>query len=134
MEKSRIDQKTLKILEDLAECIIPSGGPDYPGSRDVGLVESLVEGFSRFKYGVLGLKVVAWLWQISPFLFSFKFRSFTSLSKEEQTRYLESWEKSKIMSRRFALMGTKALFMAGFYNNPMVWEKMGYEPGCFKTK
>jgi hypothetical protein len=37
------------------------------------------------------------------------------------------------MVRRWSLVGLKAIFMAVFYNEPLVWGKIGFEPGkCYE--
>lgn len=133
LKKHSIGKRTLKILEDLAEALIPSGGPDYPGARDIGLVEKLIERVSIFPRALTALKIFAWAWEFAPLCF-LKFRLFTWMKPEKQLKFLEAWEKSRLMSRRWLIMLTKGIFMAGFYNQPLVWEKIGYEPGkCFRA-
>jgi len=130
--EKKVGRRTRKILEDLAERIIPSGGPDYPGSHDIALVDRLLERMSIFPLVIFGLKIFAWTWELAPLWF-FKFRLFTWMSPERQTEFLESWEKSRMMLRRWAILLSKAVFMAGFYHQPLVWEKIGYQPGkCFR--
>ncbi len=131
MARVNISPRTRKILEELAERIIPSGGPGYPGSQEVALVDRLLERMAVNKLAVLGLKIVAWSWELSPILL-FRFKLFTKMGPDEQTRYLEGWENSRFMLRRYALFGLKAIFLASFYLQPQVWSKIGYEPGkCF---
>ena len=131
MSKDKLSPRTRKILEELAERIIPSGGPDYPGAQDVEIIPRLIERVGAVPLGLAGLKLIAWLWEISPILF-FRFKLLSSMSPSQQTQYLESWEKSRLMLRRYALFGLKAIFLGAFYLQPMVWEKIGYEPGkCY---
>ena len=127
-----VGERTRKILEDLAERMIPSGGLDYPGARDIGLVDKLLALAEKSRFGTFGLKVMAWLWEISPLL-HFKFRFLTQMSPQEQIKYFEGWENSRFMVKRFLLIGLKAPFMAVFYNEPTVWEKIGFAPGdCYE--
>ncbi len=121
-----------RIFKDLADRIIPAGGPDYPGAADIGLTDTMLKQVKGIPFARRGLLTVLWLWNISPFFFSLKFKPFSRLSANEQTMYLESWERSRFMLRRFAFMGLKALFMAFFYNDPRIWEKIGYKEECLQ--
>jgi len=133
-ESKLVGERTRKILEDLAERMIPSGGIDYPGARDIGLVDKvLVLADTKIPMGVLGLKALAWYWELSPF-FWLRFKMLTKMSPEEQISYFESWENSRFMFRRWILLGLKAMFMGVFYNEPVIWEKIGYAPGnCYSS-
>ena len=126
-----LGERTRKILEDLAERMIPSGGPGYPGSRDIGLVDRLVEMTDKFRFGLFGLKVMAWAWELMPLL-SLNFKMLTRMTPEQQLRYFEGLENSRFMMKRWSLVGLKAIFMAVFYNQPAIWDKIGYKPGdCY---
>ena len=58
-ESKLVGERTRKILEDLAERMIPSGGIDYPGARDIGLVDKvLVLADTKIPMGILGLKTL----------------------------------------------------------------------------
>lgn len=127
-----VGEHTRKILEDLAERMIPSGGPDYPGARDIGLADKLIGRTQKSWFRVLALKVLAWLWEISPLL-HFKPRLLSQMSPEEQIKYFETWENSRFLLKRYILVGLKALFMAVFYNELAIWEKIGFTPGdCYE--
>ncbi len=121
--------RTQRIFRDLAERIIPSGGPDYPGAGDLGLTDFMLSSLGNIPVAKRGLAVVWWGWEISP-IFSRKLRPFTRLSPEEQTEFLEGCEKSRISVRRWSLVLLKAIFMAFFYSDPRVWEKIGYTEEC----
>lgn len=130
-EGKRISRRTRKILEELAERIIPSGGVEYPGAKELAVVDRLIERASRIPGMFLALKIFAWSWELAPVWF-FRFSLFTWMSPERQNRFLESFEKSRFLVKRWAIMGCKAVFMAVFYNQPLVWEKIGYKAGkCF---
>jgi hypothetical protein len=132
-EPKKLGKRTRKILEDLAERIIPSGGPDYPGAHDLGLVDKILEKLEPYPSALRGLKALAWSWELAPLLF-FKFQLFTWMKPEPQSRFLERCEQSRSMLLRWAVIGTKAMFMAAFYNRPLIWEKIGYEPGkCYQA-
>jgi hypothetical protein len=133
-ETKLVGERTRKILDDLAERMIPSGSIDYPGARDIGLVDKTLElAQTRIPMGVFMLKALAWLWELSPF-FWMRFKLLTKMAPEEQIEYLECWEKSRFMLRRWILLGLKAVFMAVFYNDPLIWEKIGYKTGkCYSA-
>jgi hypothetical protein len=121
-----------KVLEDMAERIIPSGGPDYPGARDVHLADQVIEMIQSFPGAMRGFRAALMLWELSPLFLSFRFRTFSRLSPEGQNHYLESWEKSRFFFRRAALTGLKGLFMVRFYGDARVHEKIGYREGCLQ--
>ena len=130
--KSYLGPRTQRIFKDLAERIIPSGGPDYPGAGDIGLPDNILAMLSDIRLAKAGLSAVIWMWELSPLFFSFKFKPFSRLSADEQTSYLENWDKSRFMLRRLALLGLKAVFMAFFYSDPRIWEKIGYKEECLQ--
>jgi len=130
-EQRGLSPRLRKVLEDLAERMVPSGGPDYPGSRDVNLPDRIIGIARGIPRGVTGLKALLWIWELMP-LFFFKFRTFSRLSPEAQINFLEQWEKSRIFVRRAALTALKALFTAPFYSDPHVQKKIGYAEDCLQ--
>jgi len=127
---SPLSPRLSKVLEDLAERIIPSGGPDYPGARDVGLPDKMLDMVAGFPGAMPGFKLILWMWELSPFFYTLKFRPFSRLSPEAQNEFLEGYEKSWFYFRRITLTLLKILFMARFYTDPHIQEKMGYTEGC----
>lgn len=132
VENRGLSPRLRKVLEDMAERIIPSGGPDYPGAREVHLADQVIEMIHGFPGAMSGFRAALWLWELSPLFLSFRFRTFSRLSPEAQNRYLESWEKSRFFFRRAALTGLKGLFMVRFYADPRVQERIGYLEGCLQ--
>lgn len=129
----RISPRTQKIFDELAEVIIPSAGMDYPGAKDLGLVNIILEWLGGIRFGITALKFWLWFWELSP-IFSLRFKLFTQLSNEQKTQYLKVWENSRWMLRRWMLVSLKAIFMAGFYSQPQIQEKIGYVPGrCYRN-
>jgi len=129
--KQLLSARSRKILEVLAERMIPSGGPDYPGSREFHLPDKVIAMFGAFSGGLPALRGVLWIWELLP-LFFLKFRTFTGLSDQAQIEFLEGWEKSGIFLRRAALTGLKAMFMAAFYGDPEVQKRIGFADGCLQ--
>jgi hypothetical protein len=129
---SKLGPRTMRIFKDFAERIIPSGGPDYPGAGDVGLTDFILAQIGSMKGARQGLAAVLWLWEVSPFFFSLKFKPFTRLSADEQTIYLEKWDRSRLVFKRLAVLGMKAVFMAFFYSDPRIWDKIGYKEECLQ--
>jgi hypothetical protein len=128
----QLGARTERIFKDLAERIIPSGGPDYPGAGDIGLTDMMLKQMGEIPYARVGLLAVIWLWEVSPFFFSLKFKPFSRLSADEQSMYMEKWERSRFMWRRFAILGLNAIFRVFFYNDPRIWEKIGYAEECLQ--
>ena len=129
----KIGLRTQKIFEQLADCIIPSGGMDYPGARDIGLVNIIFDWISGIRLGITAFKFWLWFWELSP-LFFFHFKLFTQLTQEQKVKYLESWENSRLAIRRWMLFGLKSIFLASFYSQAEIQEKIGYSPGqCYRA-
>jgi len=120
-----------RVMESLADAIIPSGEPGRPGALDLGLVDNLMEWLGSLPGGGAprGFVFICWMWEFSP-IWSGRFARFSSLSLEDRICILESWEHSRLTPRRLALFGLKALLMVAFYNNPEVWPSIGYQEGC----
>lgn len=118
-----------RVMESLASTIIPSEGPERPGADEVGLVDLLLEWLSAFPGGKPGFVLYCWLWEFSPVL-SFKMSRFSRLPLEKRIQILEKRESSRFYTVRMAFLLLKGLFMAGFYNQPPIWEHIGYVEGC----
>jgi len=129
--KELLSPRLRKVLEDMAERLIPSGGPDYPGARDVHLADQIVEMINNLRGVRSGFRALLWFLEISP-LFSLQFKTFSRLSPEGQNRFFESMEKSRLFFRRAGLTMLKGLFMVRFYADPRVLEKIHYAEGCLQ--
>jgi len=126
----KISASTREVMESLADTIIPSGDPDWPGAFDVNLVDRLMDWLSEIPGAARAFVIVCWAWEYSPLQMG-KPARFSRLGIEERIELLESFESSRMAVRRFALLGLKGLFMAAFYNNPEIWPRMGYDEGCY---
>jgi len=129
--KQLLSPRLRKVLEAMAERMVPSGGPDYPGSQEFNLPDKVIAMFKIFPAGLLALRAVLWTWELMP-LFFFKFRTFSGLAPEAQVKFLEGWEKSRIFLRRAALTGLKAMFVVPFYGDPEIHKRIGYTDGCLQ--
>lgn len=129
MEPVKMSAATRRVMEALAETIIPSEDPDRPGALEMKLADRLMAFVSQFPGGRSLLIFVCWMWEFSPLQVG-TFQRFSSLSLAERTLVLEDFEKSALSLRRLALLGLKAVLMASFYNNPAVWPYIGYQEGC----
>jgi hypothetical protein len=127
--KQLLSPRLGRVLEDLAERMVPSGGPDNPGAREFNLPDKVIAMFQAFSGGIPALRAVLWAWELLPLL-CFKFRTFSGLAPEAQVKFLEGWEKSRISLRRVALTGLKAVVVAPFYGDPEVQKRIGFADGC----
>lgn len=126
----RVSDASRKVMEALAETIIPSQGPERPGAMDVDLVDLLMRWLKQLPGSPSWFFIMlAWMWEFSP-IWSGRIARLSKLSPEERTNILEQWEGSRFFVRRWSLLSTKVILMAVFYNNPDIWPKLGYEPGC----
>ena len=124
-----ISQGTRKVMEALADTIIPGGDDGRPGALDMDLVDRFLEFLGQFPPAPRWFAVFCWMWEFCP-LWSGRLVRFSGLSFEERTRILESWENSRFFFRRGALIIFKSIFLATFYNNREVWPLLGYKEGC----
>ncbi len=129
-KKSKLGPRTFDILNQLSEQIIPSGDETYPGTKEIDLPSIIIDRFGNIPVGLPALKTVIWWWELSPFINSLAFKRFSKMSSEQQIRYMEGWECSRFYIKRMAFIGIKALFMIYFYNDPIIWEKIGYKEEC----
>ncbi len=120
-----------RVMDSLADAMIPSGEPGRPGALDLNLVDNLMAWMDSLPIAgaARGLTLVCWVWEFSP-IWSGRLARFSSLSLEDRMSVLESWEHSRLAPRRLALFGLKALLMVAFYNNPETWPHIGYQEGC----
>ena len=127
--KVKMSAATRRVMEAMADTIIPSDGPERPGARDVNLVDRLMEFLGQIPFAGAAMKLACWSWEFCP-IWSGRLARFSRLSAEERERILLGWENSRLLLRRGALLITKAVLMASFYNNPAVWPMLGYQQGC----
>lgn len=124
-----VSDQSRKIVEALAETMVPSEGPDRPGAPDVDLAGRLLKFMGRRPGRKRMFLLICWSWEFSP-VWSGKLRRFSSLSLEQRTGILESYENSRWFINRQSFYLLKLLFLAAFYYNPEIWPHIGYEPGC----
>lgn len=129
LDSVRISAASKRVVSALAETIIPSEGPERPGALDTQLVERLLAWLSDIPGAATVFVLSCWSWDFCP-LWAGRLARFSSLSLEERTRLLEGWENSRIALRRYALLLTKVVIMAAYYNNEEIWPLIGYQPGC----
>ena len=125
----KVSDRMRKVMEALADTIIPGGDEDRPGALDMDLVDRFLEFLSQFPPAPRLFAISCWMWEFSP-LWSGRLARFSRLSLPERTKILESWEKSRLFVRRGALIIFKSIFLATFYNDQEVWPLLGYKEGC----
>jgi hypothetical protein len=126
---SRLSARSRRVMEALADTVIPSGDPGRPGALDMELCDRLLGWLANIPGATTALLAACWCWEFAP-IWSGKFSRFSRLSFEDRTWVLEQWETSRFAFRRFALLGLKAPFMASFYHNPDIYPFIGYQEGC----
>ncbi|HUT52583.1 MAG TPA: hypothetical protein VM658_04275 [bacterium] len=127
--KVKMSAATRRVMEAVADTIIPSDGPERPGASDVNLVDRLMEFLGQIPFACTAFKLACWSWEFCP-LWTGRLARFSRLPAEDRERMLQGWETSRLMFRRSALLFTKAALMASFYNNPAIWPQLGYKEGC----
>jgi hypothetical protein len=124
-----MSQMERRIVEKLADRIIPRGGSFALGARDVDIprfVDDYLTGLPwHFQWTIRGMIL---LFHFATFPFARKVRPFTWLSASEQNRYIQSWEESSSHTKRAMLKLLVILIMMGFYRDAKVQQEIGYEP------
>ena len=123
-----------RIIESVSERLIPEGGLIPVSMSETGAYPFLARYLGGLDPGArLALKALFVAFDLGPFLFIGRFCRFVNLSPEEQDLYLADWEASRIYYRRMVLVLLKTLAGMGFYNDPQVQARMGFELPCQKS-
>ena len=126
----KVSGPSRRVMESLFETIIPSEGPQRPGALDVNLVDRLLKWLQQLPGAPAGAFVlVCWMWEFAP-IWSGRLARLSRLPLEDRIRILEGWKKSRLFIRRWPFFLTRVILLAGFYSNPELWPRIGYEPGC----
>jgi len=120
-----------KILRELGESFMPGAGAFERGAKDVDL-ENLFERFGKGfdKITLLGFKLMLIAVNYLPILLLGKARTFGKLSPEDQNRYLEKLEQSKIYTLRGIFTAVKALLAMLIFSDSGMEKSIGYELLC----
>ena len=116
-----------KIMSALADVIVPKGGGIKYSAAD------LDTGMAIDRFFLHGSPIMK---NFFPFLLMFfeygtnvffkPMSRFTNLGKNEQSAYLEGFQKSRFASLRLAFLVLKTVVMQGFYFNDKVWSEISY--------
>ncbi|MBI2891559.1 MAG: hypothetical protein HYY13_12345 [Nitrospirae bacterium] len=115
-----------RILNALAEAMIPPGGAFDPGGADIGLPARVKEIARRLGYPSWPLGVFLRLFDWFPLLFGFRFRRFSRLDPDSRRTFLACLEGSRGMVGTGVFLALKALVMPLFYSDPEVGRRIGY--------
>ena len=130
-ETSILNARDQRILVGIADVFFPSGGAFARGGRDVdlnGLFNRFGQGFDKIT--ILGFRFMLGLLWYLPFVFLGKPRTLGTLSPEDQIRYIEKFEKSRIYALRGIFMAVKAYLSLLIFSDDQVEKSIGYEPHC----
>ena len=126
--KVKLGPGSRRVMEALADTIIPSDGPERPGAIEIILVDRLLEFLGRFPFGARGFVLLCWAWEFCPLL-CLRFARFSRLLPAERIAVLEKFEQGGF-TRRWGFILFKSLIMASYYRSPDIWPLIGYEEGC----
>ena len=73
------------------------------------------------------LRTMLRLFEHGTYLFDLQRKRFTKLSADQQDLYLRGWMSSTLGVRRTVFRAIKALASLGFYPEPRVWRRLGYD-------
>jgi hypothetical protein len=60
-------------------------------------------------------------------------RRFSALSFEQQSAYLQSWERSRLYPRRIVFLSLRAILSMGYFADPAVLQALGLAPRAIET-
>ncbi len=119
--------KQFQILESVCDRLIQKS-EGMPGAQELKVAASIdayLESIDRPVAEQIAQLID--LFEISPWLFDFKWARFTSLSPAEQDQVLISWSTSRFDFRRTGFHALKRLSMAAYYGQEATWKAIGYE-------
>ncbi len=120
-----------KIIEQLAGRLIPAGGLIDVSVEETDAYKAVARYLRDLDSGSrLGIKALLLAFDLAPFLFIQRFSRFTRLSPQEQELYLHDWSDSRLYYRRMVVVLLKTIIGLGFYNDPLVLEKMDFHLKC----
>jgi len=134
-----INYKILKgrngeILHAIMNTIIPQGGPFKSGAGDYDLLQTaelILKSFDK----ITRLIIPMMLKYIQYSSFFKKGKTFTKLSLDKASQYLESMEKSRFYYRRSIIFFLKFLTVSSFFDIDETALQIGYSHGnCFDKK
>ncbi len=73
------------------------------------------------------LRTMLRLFEHGTYLFDLQRKRFTKLSADQQDLYLRGWMSSTLGVRRTVFRALKVLAALGFYPDPRVWRRLGYD-------
>lgn len=119
--------KQLRILESICDRLLPKG-EGMPGAQELK-VATFIDAYLKSIDSPVAEQIAGLidLFEISPWLFDFKWVRFTSLSPAEQDQVLISWSTSRFDFRRTGFQALKRLSMAAYYGQEATWKGIGYE-------
>lgn len=123
-----------RIAAALADRIIPIGGDIPYAISDTHGLAFLEKSLAELPAGAaFGLQAMLVALDFGPVLFIFRPSRFVNLSPEDQDRYLNDWQESRIYWRRMVVVLLKTLFGMGFYSDPQVLKHLGWYEMCKKS-
>ncbi len=119
-----------RILLSLAETVVPKE-PEVANCHE-RLLDS-VAGF--FAYLPVMSRVLLplgmWLLEYGTLFSFFSLRPFSRLPKGARSRYLASWQHSRLSLKRQMVKGIKSLLLMAYYDFPEVQKAIGFEPAPY---
>ena len=123
-----------RIAKAFANRIIPSGGDIPYAFADTHGLAFLEKYLAELPSGTaFGLKAMLVALDLGPVLFIFRLSRFVNLSPENQDRYLNDWQESRIYWRRMVVVLLKTIFGMGYYSDPKVLKHLGWYEMCGKS-
>jgi hypothetical protein len=120
-----------RVCRAFADRIIPPGGDIGLGVEETRCV-SFVEGYLRdLPPGTARAleALLAGLDHMPPVLL-LRLKRFVNLTVEQQDQFLRGWQDSPIYWRRMVLVLLKMVFGLGYYGDPRVAARIGWEDKC----
>ncbi len=128
MKKSILSPQELKILEAIADCLIPSS-PKIPYKPSELQVAQEVNGFLEHVSGTMvqaahvALKAIEW----GASLFQFSMTRFTLMDETTRNQYLNAWTETTSLPKHALFRLLQALIFTAYYAHPKVTQSIGYQ-------
>lgn len=116
------------IMNAAAERLMGASGVVGSSAEQIDVaahVDALVADWDSEAQGQL--RIMLRVFEHGTYLFDLQRKRFTRLSAGQQDQYLAGWMNSTLGARRIVFRALKTLAAGGFYQDPRVWPRIGYE-------
>lgn len=116
-----------RTLSAVARTLLPAGGAFPPGAADVDLARAFDEYLADEPEANVGDLTMALHWlELGPVLYDWRLATFSNLDDDERFEHWQTWTVAEDLDRRKVSIAFRKFVYLVFYDQPIVWEHIGY--------